>query len=166
MSDAKSWEAMKLPELKKRVWRTWCHINSWKGELTSPPESYVAEVKGFGDRRYKKTWIKALARFEAMFTYETCLDAWALISISFNFTPGHRNYEYRHEILDEFLMYPDGLEMIKDGLEQVFSTDCSPQERENAHGFFKLLEERESEHRGIGSAVGFNRELAGAGTAA
>ncbi len=159
-------EAMKLPELKKRVWRVWTRLNSWKGELTSAPERYVEDVKRFGDRRYKQTWIKALARFEAMRTYETCLDGWALIAINFNFTPTHRNYEFRHEIIDEFLMYPDGLEMIKDGLEQLFSSDFSPQERETAHGFYSLVEERERQHRGIGIPVGPVGAITGAGTTA
>ena len=159
-------EAMKLPELKKRVWRVWTRLNSWKGELTSAPERYVEDVKRFGDRRYKQTWIKALARFEAMRTYETCLDGWALIAINFNFTPTHRNYEFRHEIIDEFLMYPDGLEMIKDGLEQLFSSDFSPQERETAHGFYSLVEERERQHRGIGIPVGPVGAIAGASTTA
>lgn len=157
---------MKLSELKKRVWKAWCNLNSWKGELTSPPDSYVAGVKGLGDSRFKQTWIKALARFEAMFTYESCLDSWALIAISFNFTPDHRNYEYRQEILDEFLMYPDGLEIIRDGLEHLFSSDFSPQEREDANGFFALVEEREREHRGISLVNGFAGAIAGASAAA
>jgi hypothetical protein len=158
--------AMKLPELKKRVWQTWVILNSWKGELTSPPESYVSEIKSLGDRRFIATWIKALARLEAMFTYESCLDGWALIAISFNFTPSHSNYEYRHEILDEFLMYPDGLEMIRAGLEQLFSSDFSPQEREDANGFFKLLEERDGVPERISFAIGSERALAEASAAA
>lgn len=101
-----------------------------------------------------------------MFTYESCLDSWALIAISFNFTPDHRNYEYRHEIIDEFLMYPDGLEIIRDGLEHLFSADFSPQEREDANGFFALAEEREREHRGIGLTNGFAGSIAGASAAA
>ena len=156
---------MKLPELKKRVWRVWTRLNSWKGELTSVPERYVEDVRRFGDRRYKQTWVKALARFEAIRTYETCLDGWALIAINFNFTPTHRNYEFRHEIIDEFLMYPDGLEMIRDGLEQLFSSDFSHQERENVHGFYSLVEERERQHRGIGISVGPVATIAGASAA-
>lgn len=157
---------MKLPELKKRVWRVWTRLHSWHGELTSPPERYVVDVKSFGDRRYKQTWAKALARFEAMRTYETCVDGCALITISFNFTSAHRNYEFRHEILDEFLMYPDGLDMIRDGLEQLFSSDSSPQERDDAHGFYSLVEERERQHRGIGIPTRPAQPIAGASTAA
>jgi hypothetical protein len=138
---------MKLPALKQRVWNTWQSLNSWKGELTSPPDSFVKEVKGLGDRRYKTTWIKALARFEAIITYESCLDAWSLILVHFNFTPNRWDYEYRHAILDAFLQYPDGLELIKTGLEQLFSNDFTPQEREEANGFYQLVEERAIDQR-------------------
>jgi hypothetical protein len=160
---------MKLPELKKRVRSVWESLNTWKDGVVVQPENFDKEVKSFGDRRYKKTWIKALCRFEAMLSYKSCLDSWALITISFNFTPDRWDYEYRHQILDEFLMYPDGLEIIRDGLEQIFSaseSDFSPQEREDAHGFFRLLEERGGESGRVGLPDGFTRALAGAGTAA
>lgn len=147
---------MKLPELKKKVWALWTKLNSWKGELTSSPESFVAEMKRIGDRRYKQTWITALCRFEAMLSYEACLDSWALLTISFNFTPDRWDYEYRHQILDEFLMYPDGLEIIRTGLEQLYSNDYA-EERENADGFFRLVAEREGRDRRIGVANGFAR---------
>jgi hypothetical protein len=129
---------MKLHELKKLVWSAWCNLNSWQGELTSTPESYMAEIKSFGDRRLKSTWIKAFSRFEAMFTYETASDSWGLIGICLNFTPDRQNYAYRHEILDEFLLYPDGLDMLKDALEHLFSSNFSPKDRDEAYGFFKL----------------------------
>lgn len=130
------------------------------------PERFDEEMKGFGDRRCKVTWIKALARFEAMLTYKSCLDSWALITISFNFTPDRWDYEYRNEILDEFLMYADGLEIIRDGLEHLFSEDFSAQEREEANGFFRLVAERERNHRGIGLTDGPIGAIAGTYTAA
>lgn len=140
---------MKLPELKQRVWRLWVQLNSWKGELTSSPDSFVAEMKSFGDRRRKQTWANALCRFEAALSYKGCLDSWALLTISFNFTPDRWDYEFRHQILDEFLAYPDGLEIIRDGLEQLYSDDFV-EEREKADGFFGLVAEREGRDRGIG----------------
>ncbi|MEM6256662.1 MAG: hypothetical protein AAF821_27485 [Cyanobacteria bacterium P01_D01_bin.156] len=154
-------DTMKLPALKQRVWNTWKTLNSWKGELTSPPDSFVTEVKGFGDRRYKQTWIRALARFEAIATYESCLDAWALILINFNFTPERWDYEYRYEILDEFLTYPDGLELIREGLEQLFSSDFTPEERGQAHGFYSLVAGESGRAGGNRFTDGFAREIAG-----
>ena len=161
---------MKLLELKKRVWDVWVKLNSWKGELTSSPESYVAEIKSFGDRRYKKTWVKALARFKATRIHRNCLDAWTLISISFNYTPDCWDYEYRHEILDEFLTYSDGLELLKVGLEQIFASndDFSPQEQKEAseNGFFELVAEREGDPRRLSLSDGFTRTFAGTRPAA
>ena len=157
---------MKLPEIKRRTRQAWESLNAWKGGVVLQPENFGQEVKSFGDRRYKKTWIQALCRFEAMLSYKSCLDAWALISISLNFTPDRWDYEYRHQILDEFLMYPDGVELIREGLEQLFSSDFGPQERENANGFFQLVGEREGGVRGIGLPAGRTRAIAGTRTAA
>ncbi|WP_250565061.1 hypothetical protein [Adonisia turfae] len=124
----------------------------------------MAEIKAFGDRRYKKTWIKALARLEATLYYRYCLDACNLILYDLNFTPDHPDYEYRHEILDEFLMYPDGLDLIKQGLEQIFmSTDFTADEQQEAgqNGFFELLAGRKEQLRGAGIPVGSVRQLTG-----
>ena len=150
MVRASPYARMKLQELKDKVWKAWAFLNEWGGDLPQP-ENYVPEIKRFGDRRYKKTWIKALAYFVAANSYENCLDAYMLILHDFNFTPDRWDYEYRHEILDAFLMYSDGFEIIKKGLEQLFSKDFSPQEREEANGFYSLVEEREG---GVG-AVSF-----------
>jgi hypothetical protein len=158
--------AMKLPELKRRVREAWEDLNTWKDGVLLQPENFVAEVKRFGDRRYKQTWVKALCRFEAMLSYKSCLDSWTLVTMSFNFTPDRWDYEYRHQILDEFLMYPDGLAIIRDGLEQLVSSDFSPQERENADGFFRLVAERKGDRRGFERSVGSVGAISGTGSAA
>ncbi|MEM9008976.1 MAG: hypothetical protein AAGE59_36390 [Cyanobacteria bacterium P01_F01_bin.86] len=166
MSRASPSIVMKLPELKRRVKKLWESLNTYKDGVVLTAESFDVVTKRFGDRRYKKTWIKALARFEAAFTYETCMESWTLIAITLNFKPGTAVYEYRHEILDEFLTYPDALDLIKHGLEQLFSSDFSPREREDANGFFRLLEEREGEHRGIGIPARHPWTIQGASAAA
>ncbi|ESA32776.1 hypothetical protein N836_24505 [Leptolyngbya sp. Heron Island J] len=165
MGNAKLLVAMKLPELKDKVWKAWAFLNEWKGQVLQP-ENYVSEIKRFGDRRYKKTWVKALAYFKAVSAYENCLDAYMLILHTFNFTPDRWDYEYRHEILDAFLMYPDGMEIIKKGLEQLLSKDFSPQEREEANGFYSLVEEREGDTGAVGITAGSPRRIPGAVTAA
>lgn len=157
---------MKLPELKRRVRRSWESLNTWKGSVVAQPGDFEKEIKRFGDRRYKKTWVQALCRFEAMLSYKSCLDSWALLTISFNFTPDRWDYEYRHQILEEFLAYPDGLEIIRDGLEHLFSADFTPREREEANGFFRLVEEREGERGRIGLPVGHVGTITGTSTAA
>ena len=156
---------MKMQQLKKRVWKSWSKLNSFKGKLTGSLDDHVREVRLFGDRRYKKTWIAALARFEATLHYKGTLDPWTLIVHGFNFTQDRWDYEYRNEILDEFLMYEDGLDIIKAGLEQIFtSTDFTADEQQEArnNGFFELLEGREKQLRGTGVPVGSIGQLAGA----
>ena len=156
---------MKLLELKKRVRRTWTILNKWNGVVLQP-ENFDKEMKTFGDRRYKKTWIKALCKFEAMFAIEGCLDSWMLLTSTFDFRPDRWDYEYRHQIFDEFLLYPEAVEMIKTGLEDLFTKDVEVQEREKADGFFRLLEEREGSDRAIGFTAGLTQSVAGVGTAA
>ena len=118
-------------------------------------------MKNFGDRHYKKTWIQALCGFEAALLYKSCLDSWALITINLNFTPDRWDYEYRHQILDEFLMYPDGLEIIRNGIEQLYSADFNTQDSEEANGFFRLVAERERDAGRIDLLIGFTGAITG-----
>ena len=166
MGNAKPLDAMKLPELKRRTRRTWDTLNAWKDGVVLQPENFDKEVAAFGDRRRKDTWIKALCRFQAMLAYESCVDSWALLTITFNFSPDRWDYEYRHQILDEFLMYPKALEIIKTGLESLFSDDFSSQDREEANGFLELVAEREGTNRGLGNADGLVGAIPGIGSAA
>lgn len=138
---------MKLSELKQATYQAWQDLNTWKGQVMQP-ENFKSEVKTFGDLRRKDTWVRALARFEATFAHRSCLDAWSLILHSFNFTPDREDYEYRHAIFEEFLLYPDALDLIKLGLEQLYSADFTPQEREEANGFFELVAEQQT-RRGL-----------------
>lgn len=130
---------MKIQDLKQRTWEAWAELNTWQGDLLLPG-IYVEEIRRIGDRRCKATWRKALARFEAMLIHQSCLDAWSLIRYSFNFTPDRWDYELRYEILDEFLSYSNGAELIKMGLEQLLSKNFTTQERKAADGFFRLVE--------------------------
>jgi len=151
---------MKLLELKQKVYYAWERLNSFKGILAQP-ERFKVEMKEFGDLRRKDTWTKAIAQFEALNAYKSCLDAYVLILNDFNFTPERWDYEFRYQILDEFLMIPDGLELIRLGMEQLFSSTFTPQEREEAHGFFELVAEQQSTVR---LPIGHIRELSGAST--
>ncbi|MEO1619672.1 MAG: hypothetical protein AAFU53_01425 [Cyanobacteria bacterium J06632_3] len=134
---------MKIQQLKAKVLRLWKALHSWKGDLMSPPACFGLDIKKqFGDRRYKATWIRALARYEAQMSYESCLDSTLLITTYLNFSPDEPVYEYRHDILEEFLKYPNGLDLIRQGLENLYARD-----REKAHGFFELVAEREAQRR-------------------
>lgn len=156
---------MKLPDLKEKVWKAWTLFNDASGVITQDA-TFIQDVKRFGDRRYKVTWIKALAQFTAQASYESCLDAYMLVLENFNFTTERWDYEYRHEILDAFLAYPDALDLIRTGLEQLFSSDFAPQERENADGFFELVEERSQQSGRDSLPVGLDRRLQATSSAA
>ena len=149
-----SHKAMKLRELKEKVYEAWESLSSYRGCLILP-ENFKPEVRaGFGDLRRKSTWIKALARFEALNAAHDCLDAYTLILNSFNFTPDRWDYEYRLLIFDEFLMIPGAIDLLKLGLEQLFSASFTDTERNEAHGFFELVS-------GQQQRIGFSTELIG-----
>lgn len=155
---------MKMKQLKAKVKRIWEKLHTQQDGVVIAPQSFETTVKRMGDRRYKKTWIKALARFQADWLHETCLDAWSLVAYSFNFTPDRWDYEYRHEIFDEFLMHPEGLELVRAGLEQLFSADFKPKEKEKANGFFRLLEQRGTRGGATSISAVLNRRIRGAST--
>jgi hypothetical protein len=130
---------MKLRELKERVFEEW-KDHCWFKRSVIQPELFKTEIrKDFGDLRRKVTWEKALCRFRALNAKIGLLDAYTLILSTFNFTPDDWDYEYRHQIVEEFLMLPNGLELIKLGLEQLLSVDFTSEERGKAHGFFELV---------------------------
>jgi hypothetical protein len=133
---------MKLKELKTKVFSLWADYTRWYGKAIAPVEAFKPEIRSqFGDLRKRSTWEAAYCRYSAMVSQIGLLDAYRLILNDFNFTPTREDYQYRHRIFDEWLMLPDGLDLIKLGLEQLFSTDFTPQEREHAHGFFELVQE-------------------------
>mgnify|MGYP001794700515 CR=1 FL=1 len=165
MSNTTASITMKLPELKERVGYAWDILNKWDGVVLQP-ENFAKEIKAFGDRRYKKTWVKALCKFEAMLAYAGCLDSWMLLTSTFAFRPERWDYEYRHQIFDEFLMYPEAVEIIKTGLEDIFHKDFDVQERDKADGFLRLLEEREGAAGTLGFSARSTEQFAGARTAA
>lgn len=157
---------MKMQALKEATYQAWTKVNRFNGAIIQP-ENFSVEVKSrFGDRRYKVTWVKALAYFRAQASYDACLDAYMLVLNTFNFTPDRWDYEFRHDILDAFLMFPDGLELIKTGLEQLFSSDFTHKEQAEANGFLRLVEERGRQPGRERLPIGFDRRLSATVTSA
>jgi len=135
---------MKLPRLKKAAYEHWLAINRCEHAISA--QDFKDDIrKNFGDLRRKNVWERALARCYAHYVTINCLDAWSLILYTLNFTPASEYYELRHLILDEFLMFSGGLDLIKMGLEQLHAS-FTAQEREEAYGFFELVAEQQ--HRG------------------
>jgi hypothetical protein len=132
---------VKLNRLRQKVYENWSEINHSKRAIAT--KDFKDDVrKNFGDLRRKDTWSKALARYYAHTANIMCLDAWSLILYTLNFTPDSEYYEFRHLILDEFLMFPDGLDLIRMGLEQL-QANFDSNERKEAHGFFELVAEQQ-----------------------
>jgi len=150
----KTGAVMRISELKQQVYEEW-HRRHWYNQAVCTPtvavrdEVFKHEIRTYGDLRFKSTWIKVLARFSALNSYEACLDASNLILYDFNFTPDRWDYEFRHQVVEEFLMLTRSLDLIKLGLEQLFSDTFTQEERSQANGFLKLVQEHSRGTRGI-----------------
>lgn len=148
---------MNLLELKQRVYDDW-QRRCWYNGAVIQSELFKPEIRQYGDLRRKVTWEKALARFHALNLWDGCLDAYTLITEHFNFQPERWDYEYRFEILDEFLALPGGLEAFQTGLEQLFSDEfnTATQEKEGAYGLLAMVESQ-SRGAGRGTAITVGR---------
>jgi hypothetical protein len=155
---------MKLSELKQKVYQSWKSLSSFKGQLLNP-DDFKSEVRHFGDLRRKQTWVRALARFEAVNAYQSCLDASSLLLYSFNFTPDRWDYDYRHQIFEEFLMYGNALDLIKLGLEQLYQHPYTEDDRREAHGFFELVAEQAGRRLGSLTVEPAGQQLAASSAA-
>jgi hypothetical protein len=138
---------LKLADLKQQVYQCWTHLSEFNGALVQP-ENFQAEVRQqFGDLRCKQTWINAYCQFTAQNSADVCLEAWTLIRYDFNFTPNRWDYELRHQILEAFLTLPEGAELLKIALEQLFGDLFTPDERSEASGFIRLVAEQQARGR-------------------
>lgn len=141
---------MKLPDLKEEVRLTWESLEDDGSGGIPRPENFLPDMRKYGDLRKKKTWEKAFIQlYPAVFHRCAGLEAYWYITDFFNFTPGKPFYEYRHELFESFLQYPDGLDIIKLGLEQLHSHTAEQQERVKADGFFRLVQERVERGTGL-----------------
>ncbi|HEY9658128.1 MAG TPA: hypothetical protein V6C65_06725 [Allocoleopsis sp.] len=143
---------MKITELKKRVFEQW-QRHCWFNQAVIQPELFKSEVRSqFGDLRRKATWEAALCRYLALNAEIGLLDAYTLITRTFNYTPDRWDYPYRLVVFEEFLTLPDSVELLRTGLEQLFSADFTPQERREANGFFELVQRTTGRELGRDSA--------------
>ena len=132
---------MKLTELKEKVYEHW-EIRYQIRRAIIQPENFKPEIRQYGDLRHKATWVKAFCRLKALNIFESCLDAYELITTQFNIFPEEPEYPYRHQIFQEFLAIPESLDLLKAGFEDLFSSDFTTEEREEAREFFAMVEEQ------------------------
>ena len=143
---------MKLPELKQRVYQAW-ERRCWYNQSVIQSELFQSEMRQYGDLRCKTTWIKALTNFHALNIWDGCLDAHTLLTQHFKFSPQRWDYEFRHQIIDEFLTLPGALEALRTGFEQILEEDInlnfSQQEKESVNELLAMVtkQSRETRHR-------------------
>lgn len=150
---------MNFAELKAETYQRWKCLSTFKGAVVQP-ENFKSEVRIFGDLRCKETWKKAYCSFYAKMIRSSILDAYNLILYQFNPSPDDWDYELRYRIFEEFLAFPDGLDFIKLGLEQLFSSDFTQQDREEARGFFIMVQEESARRGEFGQSTRLVREFA------
>lgn len=137
---------MKMQSLKDATYRAWENLSRYNGAVVQP-QTFKPEMRRYGDLRCKATWERAYCDFVARNIADSCLDAYELITIQFNYAPDHQGYSLRHQVFDAFMALPEGPELIKMGLEQLFG-DLPPETKAEAHGFFRLVQEHPGGLRG------------------
>lgn len=148
---------MKLVELKQEVYELWERLSSYNGALIQP-ENFKPEVRYYGDLRRKTTWQRAYAAFLAQNIWDAGISEHNLIVVQLNFTPDRWDYELRHQVLEQFLAIPGGLEFIIRGLEEIFGS-ASKEDKECAYELLAMVSEQSGGTRS--SADGFIRRLTG-----
>lgn len=124
--------------LKTQVYECWKDLSDFNRAVIQP-ENFKPEVAKFGDLRKKQTWINAYCSFWAKNIYDSNGDNRTLVSVMLDFQPNDWNYELRHQILEQFLMLPHAIEMIQDGLEEIFGNPINTKEEKTAYGVFELV---------------------------
>ncbi len=128
---------MKLSIIKQKVYHAWECLSTYNSALVQS-ENFKSDVRYYGDLRRKKTWEKALVAFIAQNMFDSNLDNYNLILWQFNFTPDRWDYEFRNQILEEFLALPGGLDCLVNGLEQIFQSN-DLEDKEKASGLLTMV---------------------------
>lgn len=152
---------MKLQELKSATHYQWRNLYRRESALVRDGD-FQAEIRqNFGDLRCRETWEAALCHFLARSIHDCRLDG-STIVIGLCPQEGDRYYPYRERIFDEFLTHPDSLELLRNGLEQIFgeSDYCTEEERNDAKGVFELVQGQSARGRIERGTVEFVRQLA------
>lgn len=138
---------MKIYELKKSARQAWEKLHTWKDGVVLNPEAWETVTRKFGDRRYKTTWIAIYSRFIAEWIYEVCDNAYNMLCLLTHSSPDITN-----AVLDQFLAFSDGAEILKDALEQVFASSQSGDDTPHVR-ILELLARRTGQRGALGFAA-------------
>ncbi len=127
---------MKIQELKAEVRSSWEVANLTDGTPTVD-SLFKTEIRKFGDLRRKATWEAAAIALEARWLLGGAENRDLVEYFCAPDTPV--GLEYNQEVLDYVLAHKDGLERIKNGLESLYLTPITPNDREYALSFLKRI---------------------------
>ena len=111
---------LKLKELKKKVRRCWecsCYVR----QVTTTEQAYELDTRRFGDRRYKKTWLKALCYYavDSALVYDS---PEALLLKLFSDIPYRGDewaLDHRQELLEALLATRYGPQLVAAGMREL-----------------------------------------------
>lgn len=134
---------MKLAQLKQEVYECWEDLSRFRNALIQP-ENFRAEMRTFGDLRYKRTWQKAYAAFYAKNAWDSGITPHTAVAYVFNFTPERWDYELRQEIIEQYISIPGALEFIIEGLEEIYRSE-EPQDWGCTDGILGMVRAKQGE---------------------
>jgi hypothetical protein len=133
---------MNLNELKQESYSAWEYLHQQKRSVIQP-EAFKSEVRTFGNLRYKATWRKAFAAFQAQTHWHSGITEHTAIVYVFGDSSSEWDSDLRRLMLEYFLMIPGAVEFISRGLEQIYSSN-DKEDRECANELLQMVS-RESE---------------------
>jgi len=127
---------MKLAQLKEAAYRSWDAWNLIDGtELSAQP--FTTEMRHYGDLRRKATWEQACIDLESKWLVHG-LDNTDLIRY-FQQPDTPIGKAFNNQVLDAVLTHASALEQLKNGLETLYNSPISADDRSIAVQFLKRI---------------------------
>lgn len=145
---------LSIPELKLEAYLQWETLLLEKGVYNPHPMSYTlpesearqlpytsevfrTEMRAFGDLRRRDTWEAAAIQLTAHGMAQGLLEAYQVIG--FMVSPNYMNcsirQHYGERLIEAMLQFPEVLELIRQGLEQVYHHKECVEERQLVEQF-------------------------------
>lgn len=92
---------------------------------------FRAEIRKFGDLRHKETWENAAIQLTALSMAHSFLEAYQIVGfmVSPNYMESPIRQHYGEQLIEAMLQFPEILDLIRQGLEQVYHEKECAQER-------------------------------------
>lgn len=150
---------LKIHDLRQEAYASWELLCSVKGVYKGAPDSdelpeieasrlpwtnaiFKAEIrKTYGDTRCRKTWERAAIELTALQMVHSYLDPVEILSYmaspDFMRCPIRQNYG--EQVIDFMLQVPEIIEIVKAGLEQIYTEPTPPEQSAIAQRLVNLL---------------------------